>query len=48
MVRSLLNLTAVLSVHIIYPQAVADEAVPFMVEEDGVEEVDFTCCCDVR
>jgi hypothetical protein len=46
-VRLLLNLATVLSVHVIYPQAVADEAVPFMGEEDGAEEVDFTRC-DVR
>lgn len=43
-----MNLATLLSVHIIYPQAVAVEAVPFMVEEDGAEEVDFTCRCDVR
>ena len=45
-VRSLLNLATVLSVHVIYPQAV-DEVVPFM-EEDGAEEVDFTCRSDIR
>lgn len=40
-VRSLLNLATVWSVHDIYPQAVADEVVPFMVEEDGAGEVNL-------
>ena len=42
-VRLLLKLTIVLSAHVIYQQAVADEAIPFMVmvEEDGAEEVDI-------
>jgi hypothetical protein len=47
-VRSLLKLASVLSVHVIYPQAVADEAILCMVEGDEAEEVEFTCRCDVR